>query len=220
MNTMKKTKILIVDDHRVVIEGIKSALEEHSEFEVVGEAPNGREAVKLSQSLRPDIVIMDISMPDLNGIDATLQIKKLCPDIRIIIFSMHANREYVIDLFMAGISAYVLKDDPLSELILALKAVCGGGTYFSTMAPKILANHMRVLEEGKNGAGGFESLSLREREVLQMLAEGKSIKEIAEKLYISPKTVESHKYRIMSKLNAQSLADLVKIAVRKKLTPL
>ena len=220
MNTMKKTKILIVDDHRVVTEGIKSTLEEHSEFEVVGEAPNGREAVKLSQSLRPDIVIMDISMPDLNGIDATLQIKKLCPDIRIIIFSMHANREYVIDLFMAGISAYVLKDDPLSELILALKAVCGGGTYFSTMAPKILANHMRVLEEGKNGAGGFESLSLREREVLQMLAEGKSIKEIAEKLYISPKTVESHKYRIMSKLNAQSLADLVKIAVRKKLTPL
>ena len=220
MNTMKKTKILIVDDHRVVIEGIKSTLAEHSEFEVVGEAPNGREAVKLSQSLRPDIVIMDISMPDLNGIDATLQIKKLCPDIRIIIFSMHANREYVIDLFMAGISAYVLKDDPLSELILALKAVCGGGTYFSTMAPKILANHMRVLEEGKNGAGGFESLSLREREVLQMLAEGKSIKEIAEKLYISPKTVESHKYRIMSKLNAQSLADLVKIAVRKKLTPL
>ena len=95
---------------------------------------------------------------------------------------MHTNREYVIDLFMAGISAYVLKDDPLSELILALKAVCGGGTYFSTMAPKILADHMRVLEEGKKGAGGFESLSLREREVLQLLAEGNSVKEIAGKL--------------------------------------
>ena len=219
-NTMKKTKILIVDDHRVVIEGIKSALEGHSEFEVVGEALNGREAVKLSQSLRPDIVIMDISMPDLNGIDATLQIKKLSPDIQIVIFSMYANREYVIDLFMAGISAYVLKDDPLSELILALKAVCGSGTYFSTMAPRILASHLRALKEEKKGTGGFENLSLREREVLQPLAEGKSIKEIAGKLYISPRTVESHKYRIMSKLNAQSLADLVKIAIRKNLTPL
>jgi len=147
---MKKTEILIVDDdHRVVIEGIKSALEGHSEFEVVGEALNGREAVKLSQSLRPDIVIMDISMPDLNGIDATLQIKKLSPDIQIVIFSLYANREYVIDLFMAGILAYVLKDDPLSELILELKAVCGGGTYFSTMAPRILASHLRALEEEK-----------------------------------------------------------------------
>ena len=209
-----------MDDHRVVIEGIKSALEEHSEFEVVGEAPNGREAVKLSQSLRPDIVIMDISMPDLNGIGATLQIKKLCPDIRIIIFSMHTNREYVIDLFMAGISAYVLKDDPLSELILALKAVCGGGTYFSTMTPKILANHMRMLVEDKKGAGGFESLSLREREVLQLLAEGNSVKEIAGKLCISSKTVDSHKYNLMAKLDVKSLADIIKIAIRKKLIPL
>ena len=218
-NTMDKTKILIVDDHRVVIEGIKSALEEHSEFEVVGEAPNGREAVKLSQSLRPDIVIMDISMPDLNGIDATLQIKKLCSDMQIVIFSMYAYKEYVIDLFMAGISAYVLKDDPLSELILALRAVKGGGTYFSTMAQKILTSHMRTLEEDKKGAGGFESLSLREREVFQLLAEGKKVKEIAGKLCISPQTVESHKYNIMAKLDVPSLVDIIKIAIKKNLTP-
>lgn len=214
---MQKTKILIVDDHRVVIEGVRSALKEHAEFEVVGEAFNGREAVKLSESLSPDIVIIDISMPELNGIDATMQIKRSSPDIRIIIFTMYSNREYVIDLFKAGISAYVLKDDPLSDLILAIKAVNSGGTYFSTMAPKIIVSHLKDLEEGKIEKNHFEGLSMREREIFQLLAEGKSIKHIAGQLYISPKTVESHKYNIMAKLNISTPTDLVKIALRKKL---
>jgi two-component system response regulator NreC len=217
---MEKTRILIADDHRVVIEGIKSALNPYPQFEVVGEATNGRKAVKQTESLKPDIVILDISMPDLNGIDATLQIKKISEKIRIIIYTMHSNREFIIDLFKAGISAYVLKEDPMSDLILAIKAVDSGGSYFSPMTPSVLLSHMKTLEEGKGEKNPFESLSLREREVFQLLAEGKSIKEIASLLCISPKTVESHKYNILSKLDLHSMTDLIKLAIRKKIIPL
>lgn len=214
---MPKTKILIADDHRVVIEGIKSALQEHPEFKVVGEAVDGLEAVKFVKSLKPNIVIMDISMPNLSGIEATRQIKGLKPGIQILIYTMHSDKEFVIDLFKAGISAYVLKDDPLSDLILALKAVEGGGTYFSTMAPTILARHMEEMEEKSASKNSFDTLSRREVEVFQVLAEGKKIKEIAKQLFISPKTVESHKYNIMEKLQAASVIDLTKIAIRKNL---
>ena len=217
---MTKARVLIVDDHVVVIEGIKSILRDHPEFEVVGEAFDGRQAIKLAESSKPDIVIMDISMPDLNGIDATLQIKKLFPDIKIIAYTMHSHSEYVISLFKAGVSAFVLKNDPLSDLLLALSAVRKGGTYFSTMTPEILLQHMKELEEGKREQDEFESLSLREREVLQLLAEGKSVREIAEQLFISPKTVESHKYNIMAKLKIHRIPDLVKIAIRKNLISL
>ncbi len=214
---MPKTKILIVDDHRVVIEGIKSALQEHPEFKVVGEAVDGLEAVEFTKSLEPNIVIMDISMPNLSGIEATRQIKGLNPEIQIVIYTMHSDKEFVIDLFKAGISAYVLKEDPLSDLILALKAVEGGGTYFSTMAPTILARHMEEMEEKTTSKNSFDTLSQREIEVFQLLAEGKRIKEIAKQLFISPKTVESHKYNIMEKLQAASVIDLTKIAIRKNL---
>jgi len=214
---MSKTKILIADDHKVVIEGIKSALQEHPEFEVVGDAADGLQAVELTMSLEPGIVIMDISMPNLTGIEATKQIKGLNPGIQIVIYTMYSDKEFVIDLFKAGISAYVLKDDPLSDLILALKAVEGGGTYFSTMAPTVLARHMEEMEEKTTSKGSLDTLSQREREVFQLLAEGKSIKEIAGDLFISPKTVESHKYNIMEKLQAASVVDLTKIAIRKNL---
>ncbi len=217
---MPKTRILIADDHRVVIEGIRSSLRDYAEFEVVGEACNGRQAVKLAESLQPEIVIIDISMPDLNGLDATLQIKKSSPDIRVIVYTMHSNREFVVDLFKAGISAYVLKEDPMSDLILAIKAVSGGGTYFSTMTPTILLRHIKELEDGTFEKNGFGLLSLREREVFQLLAEWKSPKEIADTLCISPKTVESHKYNIMAKLNLSSMGDLIKLAIRKKIVPL
>ncbi|MCK4619670.1 MAG: response regulator transcription factor [Desulfobacterales bacterium] len=214
---MSKAKILIVDDHRVVIEGIKSALQEHPEFEVVGEAVDGLQAVESARSLGPEIVIMDISMPNLSGIEATRQIKEFDPEIRIVIYSMYSDKEFVIDLFKAGISAYVLKDDPLADLILALEAVKGGGTYFSTMAPTVLLRHMEELEEKTESTDSYDTLSQREQEVFQLLAEGKSIKEIAGELFISPKTVESHKYNIMEKLQAASVVDLTKIAIRKNL---
>lgn len=215
---MTKTKVLIVDDHRVVIEGIKSALSVSPDLEVIGEALNGHQAIKKAKSLKPDIIIMDISMPDLNGIDATLQIKKMDPHIKIIIFSMYSNREYVIDLFKAGISSYVLKKDPMSDLISAIKAVERGGTYFTTISSEILLNYVKELDNSNNNinnTNGFESLSLREREVFQLLSEGKSIKEIAETLGISRKTVETHKYNIMEKLHAKNITDLTKLAIKK-----
>lgn len=214
---MTKTKVLIVDDHRVVIEGIKSALSVSPDLEVIGEALNGHQAIKKAKSLKPDIIIMDISMPDLNGIDATLQIKKMDPHIKIIIFSMYSNREYVIDLFKAGISSYVLKKDPMSDLVSAIKAVERGGTYFTTISSEILLNYVKELDDSNNinNTNGFESLSLREREVFQLLSEGKSIKGIAETLGISRKTVETHKYNIMEKLHAKNITDLTKLAIKK-----
>ncbi len=214
---MTKTKILIVDDHQIVIEGIKSALEKYQEFEIVGEAIDGRHAVELVKSLAPDIVIMDISMPNVNGIEATKRIQNFSHEMKVIIYTMYSDKELVIDLFKAGISAYVLKDDPLSDLILALQSVKGGGTYFSTMAPTILLKHMEELETATMPVDSFDSLSQREQEVFLLLAEGKSIREIGHELFISPKTVESHKYHIMEKLQATSVVDLTKIANRKNL---
>jgi DNA-binding NarL/FixJ family response regulator len=214
---MEKVKILIADDHRVVIEGIKSSLQEHPEFEVVGEAVDGIQAVEFVKTLKPDIVIMDVSMPNQNGIEATRQINQFSPESRIVIYTMYSDKELVIDLFKAGISAYILKDDPLSDLIFALRAVKGGGTYFSTMAPTILVRHAEELEEKTKEEDPFDTLSLREKEVFLLLAEGKGIKKIADELFISPKTVESHKYNIMEKLQATSIVDLTKIAIRKNL---
>ncbi len=214
---MSKTKILIVDDHRVVIEGIKSALQDYPEFEVVGEAVDGLQSVELAKSLRPDIVLMDVSMPNLNGIEATKQIKQFSPEIKIIIYTMYSDKEFVIDLFKAGISAYVLKDDPLSDLVLALNAVKGGGTYFSTMAPTILLRHVQDLESQTTSMDSFNSLSRREREIFCLLADGKPIKGIAGQLDLSPKTVETHKYNIMEKLGVRSMAELTKIGIKKQL---
>jgi len=212
-------RILIVDDHRVVIEGIKVVLRNYPEFEVVGEALDGYQAVKQVRSLRPDIVIMDICMPHLSGIEATYQIKRLAPEIRIIIFTMYSDKEYVTELLKVGISGYVLKERCLSELILAINAARQGGTYFNAISP-ILSIHMQELEKARSDKNGFERLSMREREVLKLLGDGKSTKEIATQLYISPKTVESHKYNIMEKLDVRTIAGLTKIAIKKKLTQL
>ncbi|MFP5213362.1 MAG: response regulator [Acidobacteriota bacterium] len=218
---MKKVGILIVDDHRVVLEGIKNALQEHAEFEIVGEASNGRQALALVRRKRPDVVVMDISMPDLNGIEATTHIKAFDPRIGVIIYSMYSDNEYVVDLLKAGISGFVLKEDPMSELVMAVRAATWGGTHFSPVVQRI------VVDQGRSGRGGrtatkdpIDDLSLREREVLQLLAEGKVIKDIASILDLSPKTVETHKYNIMAKLDIHSIADLTRIAVKKKLITL
>jgi len=209
-----KAKILIVDDHQVILEGIKHILRNRPEFEVAGEAYNGSQAIELIDSLRPDIVVMDIKMPQLNGLEATLQIKQSYPDIRIVIFSMFCDTS-VISLFRAGISGYVLKDEPLSDLLIALDVVKTGGTYLSRAAQAVLQTGMR--EMGREEKSSFERLSPREREVFTLLADGMSVKETAAKLCISPKTVESHKYNIMEKLHASSLADLTKKAIEKGL---
>jgi DNA-binding NarL/FixJ family response regulator len=220
-----KTRVLIVDDHWVVVNGIKAALEEHEEFEVAGTASDGLQAVKSVKSLKPDIVIMDISMPNLNGIGATYDIKKFNKNIRIVIFSMFSDKEYVLSLFRAGISGYILKEESVADLILALKSVRGGGTYYSKSIQKTIQEHMEDLELGHRKTAreiedGLIRLSVREKEVFPLLADGLSAKEIAERLGISPKTAESHKYNIMEKLNATSVADLTKIALKKNLIKL
>ena len=216
-----RTTVLVVDDHDVVIQGIKSILSPDPGIHVIGEARDGRIAVEKAKELQPNIVIMDVSMPNLNGIDSARQIKETNPQIQIIIYTMYSDREYIIDLFKSGISAYVLKEDPTSDLLLAVKAAQSGGTFFSTQIPMALLTHIRELET-KDGVKRAESdtiqrLSMREREIFQMLAEGKKAKHIAEELYISPRTVESHKYNIMQKLDAENVTDLTKLAIKKKL---
>ncbi|EFK10440.1 putative Oxygen regulatory protein NreC [delta proteobacterium NaphS2] len=214
MDEKGRTRILLADDHRVVIEGLRSALEREPEFQVVGEALDGHEAVEKARVLKPDIIIMDISMPRLDGIAATKKIKEISPESRIVIYTMHSDKDYVVTLFKEGVSAFVLKEDPLNELILALKAVKGCGTYFSTKAPTILVRHMETLTQSCRETEISEILSQREMEVFLLLAKGESTKAIARALFISPKTVETHRYHIMQKLEADSVVALTRLAIR------
>jgi DNA-binding NarL/FixJ family response regulator len=216
---MNNVRVLIADDHGVVIEGIKSALGELEGYEVAGTATDGVQALEQVRALRPNIVIMDISMPGMNGVEATKEIKEHFPETRIVIYTMFSDKEYVLELFKAGMDGYILKQDPLSDLLLALDAVRAGGSYFSTKAPKVLSEHLRgegsVKEDEEENE--LKALSQREKQIFELLADGKSIKEIARTLFISPKTVESHKYNIMAKLELDSLTELTKLAIRKNL---
>lgn len=221
----KKTRVLIVDDHSVVIEGIKKALEKEPDVEIAGTATDGHKALSMVKSIKPDIVIMDISMPNLDGVETTNEIKKWNKKIAVIVFTMYRDREYIVSLFRMGVSGYVFKDESLEDLILALRAVKEGGTFYSSTAQQVLRDHMEELELGdavkaREIQDGLIRLSLREKEVFPLLADGLSIKEIADRLYISPKTVETHKYNIMEKLEVNSMADLTKIAIKKNLIKL
>jgi DNA-binding NarL/FixJ family response regulator len=216
---------LIADDHNVVVQGIKSILEDPPEFEVIDTASEGVETVEKVESLKPDILILDVSMPNMDGVEAAYQIRKKNEKIGILVFTMHADKEYVLSLYRAGISGYLFKDDPMSDLVLALQAVAAGGTYFSELANQIIHGYVEDLElgEGKKGEemkNGIAKLSLREKELFPLLADGKPIKEIAKTLGISPKTVETHKYNIMEKLGVNSVAELTKIALKTDLIKL
>jgi len=224
-SSAKRTKILIADDHMIVLEGIRSLLSEQPDFEVVGTASDGLEAVQKARELKPDIVIMDIGMLNLDGIQATHEIKKWNDRIAVVIFSMYGDTAHAVSLFRQGISAYVLKGEPLSDLLLALKAVREAGTYFSSAISEAVREHMESLELDRGMSSrelqdGISLLSIREKEVFPLLADGKSIREIAERLCISPKTVETHKYNIMEKLGVESIAELTKIALKNKLIEL
>lgn len=211
---MSSIRVLVVDDHGVVVQGIKSALDDLDGYEVVGVAGDGLEALQQVKATRPDVVIMDISMPGMNGVEATREIKHRFPDTKIVIFTMFSDREYVLELFEAGMDGYVLKQDPFSDLIFALSAVKAGGTYFSTQAPKVLSEHLRGMASTQAEAGELDVLSRRERQVFELLADGKAVKEIARELFISPKTVETHKYNIMAKLEVDSVTEMTKLAIR------
>ena len=220
-----KPRVLIVDDHMIVVEGLRKYLSEQPGFEVVGTASDGLEAVEKAKTLKPDIVIMDIAMPGLDGIQATNELRKLNDEIRVVIFTMYKDSAHAVTLFRQGISAYVLKGEPLSDLLTALNAVSEGGTYFSGVVSEAVRRHMEQIEledakPAREVQNGISKLTIREKEVFPLLADGKSVREIAERLCISPKTVETHKYNIMEKLGVDSIAAFTKIAIRKKLIEL
>lgn len=215
----KKISIILADDHKIVRDGLRALLERQSGMEVIAEADNGRATVRMARELVPDLVIMDIGMPDLNGIDATRQIVADLPKVKVIALSMHSDRRFVVQMFRAGASGYLLKDCAFEELTRAVLAVLKNQTYLSpAVAGPVMEDYIQQLSSGEELGGTV--LSPREREVLQLLAEGKTTKEVAAALCVSVKTVETHRQQIMNKLNMQSIADLTKYAIREGLTTL
>jgi len=212
---MKKTRILLADDHTMMRADLRILLEKYTKLEVIEETDNGRQAVERSASLSPDVVVMDVGMPMLNGIEATKQIVSQCPDTRVIILSMHSDETYVMRALQAGARGYLLKDSAAVELIGAIEAVSHGKSFFSPRVSRILAeDYARVLKQ-KGAVDTYDLLTSREREILQLLAEGRTNKEVATALNISLYTVETHRGHILQKLNLHSSAELVLYAVRK-----
>ncbi len=212
---MKRIRVLLADDHTVIRAGLRALLERRPDLEVVGEADNGRQAVEMTSSLNPDVVVMDIGMPGLNGIEATRQIVKGQPGGAVVILSMHSDETYVMRALNAGASAYLLKDSAETDLLRAIQAVSQGKSFFSPRISRILAeDYVRLLQQ-KGAQDSYELLTGREREILQLLAEGKTNKEVAAMLNLSLYTVETHRGNILQKLGLHSPAELVLYAVRK-----
>jgi len=212
---MSKTRIMIVDDHALVREGITAFLRVYNEIEVVGEASNGLEAIEKAEKLRPDVILMDISMPELGGIEATVKIKKVQPDIKVLILSQYDDAEYVRRLLKAGVSGYILKQAVGTDLIAAIRAVAKGESYlYSSIATKVINGYL-----GKAGEiaveDPYEKLTDREKQVLKLIAEGHSHKEVAGLLDISAKTVIAHQTNISEKLDLHSRSHLIKFAITK-----
>jgi len=204
-----KIRILLADDHAVVRQGFKLILASQQDMEIVGEAGNGREAVDLAQTLHPDVVVMDVAMPELNGIEATRRMQEAAPHARVLALSMHKDSVYVREILRAGARGYLLKDQIASDLIAAVRAVARGEGYLSpAVSDAVLNDYRRHVSEP------IDLLTSREREVLQMIAEGKTNKEIATVLNLSVYTVDAHRGRIMEKLNLHSVNELVRFAVR------
>jgi len=212
-------KIILADDHQIVRQGLRTLLDAEPDMKIVGEADNGRKTLGLAHELAPDVIIMDISMPDLNGIDATRQILLKSPDVKIIALSMHSDSLFVMNMFKSGALGYLLKDCALEELVKAIRTVMRQKTYISPglsdILIKDLANHW-----GGAPISAYAVLTAREREVLQLMAEGKTTLQIASSLKVSSKTVEAHRKQIMNKLGLHSIAELTKYAIRQGLTSL
>ena len=207
----RKTRILLADDHAVVRQGFKLILNQEPDLEVIGETGNGSDAVRLANELRPDLIILDIAMPDVNGVETTRRILENCPDRRVLILSMHKDAVYVRETLRAGAKGYILKESIDQDLLRAVRAVAAGDGFLS---PEISRT---VLEDYQQIPDPFDSLTARERQVMQMLAEGKVAKEIATELDVSVYTVDAHRGRIMKKLGLRSSTELVRFAMRKGL---
>ena len=210
-------KIILADDHKIVRQGLRTMLESEADIEVIGEADDGRMAVRLARELSPQVIIMDVGMPDLNGIEATRQVLAESPGIKVIGLSMHCDRRFVMNMLKAGASGYLLKDSAFEELATAIRMVLGGKVYLSTEIANIV---VKDYLQGGGDESVFSVLTPREREVLQLMAEGKSSRQIADHLIISIKTVETHRMQIMHKLQIFSVAELTKYAIREGLASL
>jgi DNA-binding NarL/FixJ family response regulator len=212
-----KYHVLIADDHAILREGLCALLSAEDDLEVVGQVDNGRDALHLAASLKPELVLMDLSMPRTNGTEAIRHIKKRYPEIRIIALTVHKADEYIHAALTAGADGYLLKDDCLSELLTAIRSVLGGKLYVSpSVADKVVTGYLGP-KDAPNARGSWEALTHREREVIKLVAEGYKNREIAEYLSISPKTVEKHRANLMRKLNLRSAADLTAYAIEKGL---
>jgi len=209
-------RIILADDHTIVRHGLSKSFQHEEGFKVIGQTKDGQSTVELAKELLPDVVIMDIGMPDLNGMEATRRIAQECPQVSVVGLSMHSSNKYVREMFRAGAKAYLLKDCPFEELAQAIRIVAEGKTYVSPSVGQIVIEDYVSSPADQNSA--FRILSQREREVLQLLAEGKTTKQVAKQLHISPKTVEAHRLRIMNKLEIDNLAQLTKYALREGLT--
>jgi DNA-binding NarL/FixJ family response regulator len=210
-------RVLIADDHTIMRAGLRSLLEKEDQIEVVAEAENGRRAVQLAVTHKPDVVVMDVSMPDLNGIEATAQVLDSLPDAKVIALSMHTDKRFVMGMLRAGASGYLLKDCASRELANAIVSVASNKKYLSPdIAGVVIEDSLYGAQQ--EGETVSSMLSAREREVLQLIAEGWSTKQIAAHLYVSVKTVETHRRQIMKKLDLHNIADLTKYAIREGLT--
>jgi len=211
------TRILLADDHGIVRKGLRFLLERQPGMEVVGEAAHGREAVEMAEAHRPDVVVMDIAMPMLNGIEATAQILKREPKVAVIILSMHSDEDYVLSALQAGAKGYLLKESAEVDIVQAIESVTRGTPFFSAaISEALMEDHVRFLKQ-RNLNDSFDLLTEREREVMQLLAEAKSNKEVAAILNVSVYTVETHRMHLMQKLNLHNTAEIVLYAVRKKM---
>jgi DNA-binding NarL/FixJ family response regulator len=209
-------RILLADDHKIVRDGLRTLIEKEAGMEVAGEADNGRKILKMAQKIHPHVVIMDVTMPDMNGIDATRKITNEIPGVKVIALSMHSDRRFVLGMLEAGASGYLLKDCAFDELAKAIRNVAAGHTYLSpSVADVVVKGYLDKLSEPL--AATRSPLTQREREILQLLAEGSTTKEIAAHLGVSVKTVETHRRNMMQKLNMRSIAELTKYAIREGL---
>lgn len=210
-------RIILADDHAILRHGLSKSLQQEEDFKVIGQTKDGRSTVELVKELLPEVVVMDIAMPDLNGVEATRQIARECPGVNVVGLSMHSSNKYVREMFRAGAKGYLLKDCPFEELAQAVRTVVAGKTYVSpSVSQTVIEDYISKPGDRKSA---FHVLSQREREVLQLLAEGKSTKQVARQLHISPKTVEAHRLRVMHKLEIDNLALLTKYALQEGLTP-
>jgi len=211
---MKKIRILIADDHTIFRQGLKMLLEQENDLEVVGEAGDGAETIKLAKKLKPDIALLDIAMPKMDGIEVAKKLKKILPQLKVIVLTSYADDQFLFEFLKLGVSGFVLKDSASQELIYSIRKTKEGMAFLDPSVSKKVMEKFTQVTGGKKDFINYGKLSDREKEVLQLVAEGKSTKEVAGKLYISPKTVENHRANIMKKLDIHDRMGLTKYALR------